>query len=307
MNVWSFNPCGFAFLAEENHFRFGGARDLYSDSKLSLDSHVHILVDWVIGGGKRNCSQATECKANRFCMDDEDLGGYRRSCNKGYQGNPYLHNGCQDINKCEDNSIYPCYGRCINSPGNYSCTCLQEYEDEVNKKYGCRPVANQSKFPVVVFSVDLVGIILSLAGITGIFFSIKKRKLMKQREKFFEKNDGVLLKQKLNSQKVAYTVTVYITKQLPKAINTYSNEQTVGRGGFEVVYKGVLSDKRVVAIKKSVSVGHTWVLGSLSLRTVELELEALRRHSTTHPAVLPEQVAHEEINGTMILEIQPAD
>nr|KAJ0207408.1 hypothetical protein LSAT_V11C500255700 [Lactuca sativa] len=53
MNVWSFNPCGFAFLAEENHFCFGGARDLCSASKLSLDSHVHILVDWVIGRGKR--------------------------------------------------------------------------------------------------------------------------------------------------------------------------------------------------------------------------------------------------------------
>ncbi|CAI9285270.1 unnamed protein product [Lactuca saligna] len=49
-------------------------------------------------------------------------------------------------------------------------------------------------------------------------------------------------------------MTVYITKQLPKAIDTYSNERTVGRGGFEVVYKGVLSDKRVVAIKKYVSV-----------------------------------------------------
>ncbi|XP_023735071.1 wall-associated receptor kinase 1 [Lactuca sativa] len=195
MNVRLFNPCGFAFLAEENHLGFGGARHVIclvlQSLKLSLDSNVHILVDWVIGGGKRNCSQATECKANRFCMDDEDLDGYRCSCNKGYQGNPYLHNGCQ----------------------------------------------------------ALVRIILTLAGIIGIFFSIKKRKLMKEQEKFFEK--------KLNSQEVDYTVTVYITKQLPKAIDNYSNERTVGRGGFEVVYKGVLSDKRVVAIKKYVSVGKT--------------------------------------------------
>ncbi|CAH1426978.1 unnamed protein product [Lactuca virosa] len=191
MNVRSFNPCGFAFLAEENHFGFGGARDLSGASKLSLDSHVHILVDWVIGRGKRSCSQATECEANSFCMDDEDLGGYRCSCNKGYQGNPYLHNGSQ----------------------------------------------------------ALVGDMLTLAGIIGIFFSIKKRKLMKLREKFFEQNGGVLLKQKLNSQDAAYTVTVYSTDQLRKATDNYSNERIAGRGGFGVVYKGVLSDKRVIAIK----------------------------------------------------------
>lgn len=43
------------------------------------------------------------------------------------------------------------------------------------------------------------------------------------------------------------------------------------------------------------------------MRTIELELKALKRPSTTHPTVRPEQVAHEEISGTMIQEIQPAD
>ncbi|XP_042758608.1 wall-associated receptor kinase 5-like [Lactuca sativa] len=98
---------------------------------------------------------------------------------------------------------------------------------------------------------------LALAWIIRIFFSIQKRKLMKLREKFFEQNGGVLLKQKLNSQDDTYTMTVYSIEQLRKAIDNYSNERIVGRRGFGVVYKGVLSDKRVVAIKKSISVGKT--------------------------------------------------
>ncbi|CAI9285271.1 unnamed protein product [Lactuca saligna] len=157
MNIRSFNPCGFAFLAEENHFGFGGARDLSGASKLSLDSHVHILVDWVIGRGKRSCSQATECKANSFCMDDEDLGGYRCSCNKGYQGNPYLHNAAKISTSARQ--IAPMLVMevaLIVPPGNYIGTCLQGYEGEVKEKYGCRPVAKISKLPVVVFSVGIL-------------------------------------------------------------------------------------------------------------------------------------------------------
>lgn len=44
-----------------------------------------------------------------------------------------------------------------------------------------------------------------------------------------------------------------------------------------------------------------------TMRSVELELEALRRPTTTHPIVPPEQVAHEEISGSVNPEIQPAD
>ncbi|CAH1443459.1 unnamed protein product [Lactuca virosa] len=80
---------------------------------------------------------------------------------------------------------------------------------------------------------------------------------MKLREKYFEQNGGALLKQKLNSQEAAYTVTVYSMEQLRKATDNYSNERIVGRGGFGIVYKGILPDKRVIAIKKSLSVGET--------------------------------------------------
>ena len=50
-------------------------------------------MDWVIGHD-RNCSQATECKENSECHD-ADGGGYHCRCNQGYEGNPYLDQGCQ--------------------------------------------------------------------------------------------------------------------------------------------------------------------------------------------------------------------
>ncbi|CAI9263657.1 unnamed protein product [Lactuca saligna] len=251
--VHSFNPCGLAFLGEEDSFQFGGARDLYNATEFydRTIASVPVVVDWVIGGNS-SCAQAnTECKGNSFCSD-ADIGGYRCSCNKGYEGNPYLDPGCQDIDECSDKNNFPCYGNCDNTPGSYNCTCLPGNTGDARTADGCRPVAKNSKFPAMVFCLALVfGFVTMLSGITGICLGIRKRKLIKLREKFFEQNGGVFLKQKLKAPGASDNVTIFSTQQLRKATDNYSEERIVGRGGYGVVYKGILQDERVVAIKKS--------------------------------------------------------
>ncbi|MBA0870512.1 hypothetical protein Goshw_013440, partial [Gossypium schwendimanii] len=36
------------------------------------------------------------CQQNSACIDPESGPGYLCKCNDGFQGNPYLFNGCQD-------------------------------------------------------------------------------------------------------------------------------------------------------------------------------------------------------------------
>ncbi|GKC85526.1 wall-associated receptor kinase 2-like protein [Tanacetum coccineum] len=57
-NAWTINNCGYAFLGEENTFRFGGASDLSNSSDLiqRVESSVLVVIDWVIGRDIRNCS-----------------------------------------------------------------------------------------------------------------------------------------------------------------------------------------------------------------------------------------------------------
>ncbi|KAI3805751.1 hypothetical protein L1987_21636 [Smallanthus sonchifolius] len=55
-----------------------------------------------------------------------------------YQGNPYLSPGCKDINECSDVNKFPCYGKCVNTIGNYTCKCKEGYSGDAKVKDGCQ-------------------------------------------------------------------------------------------------------------------------------------------------------------------------
>lgn len=73
------------------------------------------------------------------------------------------------------------------------------------------------------------------------------------REKFFQQNGGLFLKQQIASSTDtgARSTRLFTVEELEKATNKYSEDRILGRGGYGTVYKGILLDGRVVAIKKS--------------------------------------------------------
>ncbi|XP_009601376.1 wall-associated receptor kinase 2-like [Nicotiana tabacum] len=257
--VWSFNKCGYAFLGEASRFEFKGVQDLSDVNfvKKILDS-VPIVVDWAIGN--LSCVEAQKrndyaCLENSRCVDsDTGLGGYRCNCNSGYQGNPYIGPGCQDIDECADPNANSCEKICVNTPGSYNCSCPEGYTGDGRKNgRGCNAPSSNSEFPWIKFSVGMgVGFMSLVVGTTWLYFSIKKRKLIKLREKFFQQNGGLLLKQRISSDEGGVEATkVFTAEELKKATNNYANDRILGRGGNGIVYKGILPDNRIVAIKKS--------------------------------------------------------
>jgi len=79
----------------------------------------------------------------------------------------------------------------------------------------------------------------------------KRRRARKLKQKFFTLNRGQLLKQ-LVSQRADIAERMIITlDELEKATNKFDVARELGGGGHGTVYKGILSDLHVVAIKKS--------------------------------------------------------
>ncbi|KAL1819130.1 hypothetical protein ACET3Z_013999 [Daucus carota] len=256
-NVSSFNPCGYAFLGEKVKFKFRGTSDLIDPAFLDrTKANVPIVLDWIIGD--KNCTEARKdpasyaCKhENTDCINGNQSGGYRCSCKEGYQGNPYISPGCQDINECEQHT-HGCQQHCNNTQGSFNCYCNSGDSIDVDGK-NCTANANGSNSHGIKLVLGLViCCLLVIIGMNWLYCIMKQRKHSQLREKFFEQNGGFILRQQSISEGGSVESTKHFTyEELKKATNNYAADRIVGQGGYGIVYKGILPDQRIVAVKRS--------------------------------------------------------
>ncbi|TVU05297.1 hypothetical protein EJB05_48455, partial [Eragrostis curvula] len=255
------------------------------------------VLDWKINHTvcHGNASSAACRSSHSLCKNSTRLqgtvqNGHLCHCAAGYQGNPYIAGGCQDVDECSSPEIYPCYGVCINTKGGYQCQCPPGFSGNASIPNGCKdidecahpelhscygvcinmpgtfhcrckggtygdPLTKDGCSSLSILKIGLgVGCGLSCLflalGAPFIIRNIKLQKVKRTRERFFKQNHGLLLQQLVSQNSDIGGRMIITLRELQKATNNFDASHEVGGGGHGVVYKGLLN-LQVVAIKKS--------------------------------------------------------
>ncbi|KAG0512612.1 hypothetical protein BDA96_10G029700 [Sorghum bicolor] len=201
---------------------------------------------------------SNHCTCLNVMSSSEGYVGYRCKCSPGlcldaksFDGNPYIQDGCYDIDECQ-RSPGICRGVvCHNTIGNFTCTeCPRNtiYDIGANQ---CTPASKKNFMYLIGLSSGLGILLLGLSAVV-LIRRWKRNSQKKLRRKYFRKNQGLLLEQLISSDENASEKTkIFSLEELEKATDNFDTTRILGHGGHGTVYKGILSDQHVVAIKKS--------------------------------------------------------
>nr|GMD98785.1 wall-associated receptor kinase 5-like [Ipomoea batatas] len=230
--IWSAKECNYNMVVEKSFDKFDDI------NCRNLDFTVPMAIDWSIGN--LSCAKVKKsiCGHNAYCANSTRGEGYLCRCSQGYQGNPYLPRGCQ---------------------GSYYCRCRQGYRSDLSKSspygYACIPDHKRHILVMLICAGVGVGISILLLVVTGFWLNrkFKKRKLEKNKERFFKRNGGFLLQKQMSicNRGSALEMKIFKTEELEKATDNFNQSRFLGKGGLGTVYKGMLSDGCIVAVKKS--------------------------------------------------------
>ncbi|WVZ95380.1 hypothetical protein U9M48_041152, partial [Paspalum notatum var. saurae] len=158
-----------------------------------------------------------------------------------------------DIDECLQTPEI-CRGICSNTVGSYFCTECPRHTIYDNTTMDCVVAVSKISFLFgLTIGLGCAAAVL-LLGLSAILLIRRwKRHVQKKlRKKNFRKNQGLLLEQLISSDENASEKTkIFSLEELEKATDNFDPTRILGHGGHGIVYKGILSDQHVVAIKKS--------------------------------------------------------
>ncbi|KAL6144263.1 hypothetical protein ACLB2K_054958 [Fragaria x ananassa] len=118
--------------------------------------------------------------------------------------------------------------------------------------YNPQPQSLQPIKLAIVVLCSVFGLVFVIIGVWCLHKVLKKRKNIKHKQKFYTQNGGFLLEKLLSSGEInVEKIKLFDAKELEKATDRFNADIILGEGGQGTVYKGMLTDGRIVAVKKS--------------------------------------------------------
>ncbi|VAH51531.1 unnamed protein product [Triticum turgidum subsp. durum] len=203
------------------------------------------------------------CNITEFCNNTK--GGFTCSCPPYLIGDGYKKGtGCtealhpsgspmqqsQGLNVCAHPERNPCMYLEYCKDG--QCSCPQGMIGDGHERgSGCQ----KKRFPVdTALGVGLALVVTISSTALCYYWGVKRRKVRRKRSELFRKNGGLLLQQRFSaftSQSKDSSAKIFSAEELKTSTNNYSETRILGRGAYGTVYKGVLPDETLVAVKKS--------------------------------------------------------
>ncbi|KAF8029961.1 hypothetical protein BT93_E2394 [Corymbia citriodora subsp. variegata] len=181
-------------------------------------------------GGILDCKQNNDTSYS--CQTRDDSTHLFCACNPGYEGNYFLPQGCQDIDECKGRNI-KCHGKCVNRPGSHYCI--------------------ETKTIILIGVGAGVGVIVSLLLSWWLYKFIKRWREAKLKQKFFQRNGGLVLQHRLSSIEDNHKAKskLFTSTELYIATDHFNENRILGQGRQGTVYKGMLTDGTIIVVKKS--------------------------------------------------------
>ncbi|GMP74490.1 hypothetical protein CsSME_00031895 [Camellia sinensis var. sinensis] len=213
LNPGNHTSCGYAFIADKN-------KTSTDYSPAAQTDHVPAVLNWVVHNitqlglapnNSYSCLQGSFSYSSTFFNCDV-VESLQCFCNFHFDGNPYFSNGCLEM--------------------------LIE------------PSRSNARI-IIGVCAGSTGLLFLLIASWWLYKVMKKRNDKKRKENFFKRNGGFLLQHKLSSSDGSEKIRLFNSKELEKATDHYHEDRILGQGGQGTVYKGMLSDGRIIAVKKS--------------------------------------------------------
>ncbi|XP_030523345.2 wall-associated receptor kinase-like 4 [Rhodamnia argentea] len=98
-----------------------------------------------------------------------------------------------------------------------------------------------------------IGLTVIVALAIGIWFAwlLRRIRRAKLKKAFVKRNGGLLFQQIASQDGTTVKAEIFTSEELERATDNFSESRMRGKGGSGTVYKGMQSDGRIVAIKKS--------------------------------------------------------